>query len=194
MTETVPDRLEELLAAQRALQRRLGYDFLEMSEEEVIRYVTDTYVAATVELVEVLNETTWKPWVTGPRTVNRDALVGEVVDLLHFAFNFLLCVRPDLTPAELAAHVRERYLTKNDVNRRRQDEGYDGVATKCPHCRRALDDVGVTRILDALGVAVMCKGCGNRARTNPPTTVDDVHTLPRVDGTVATIPVGPPGW
>ena len=42
-----------------------------------------------------------------------------------------------------AQMVKEMYDAKHEKNAKRQEEGYDGVSTKCPGCKRALDDNAV---------------------------------------------------
>src|SRR5699024_2995899 len=36
--------------------------------------------------------------------------------------------------------LMEMYYAKHKKNQQRQEEGYDGVSSKCGYCRRALDD------------------------------------------------------
>lgn len=93
--------------------------------------------SAVSELVEMSNEIGWKPWATS-RHINREAFISEGVDVLHFVANLLLLA--GCTDEELNAG----YVAKMEKNRRRQLEGYDGVSTKCPRCKRALDDDAVT--------------------------------------------------
>lgn len=140
------DRLIELFELQHDLQTETyGYNFQQMTPVERVQYVKDMKLALEAELQEVLDETTWKPWVhvplRGSRWVNRDAYVGELVDVLHFFINMLLVLGDD--PKELAIEVADRYLRKHDINRQRQENGYDGVSMKCHSCGRALDDPGV---------------------------------------------------
>lgn len=91
-----------------------------------------------MELSEFMQEVGWKPWATPRGWVNRDAAVGELVDVAHFLAN-LLCAL-DVTDAEW----QHAYRTKQEVNRQRQRSGtYDGVSGKCYACRRAYDDPSV---------------------------------------------------
>ena len=69
--------------------------------------------------------------------MNEDAAKGELVDVFHFFMN--LCMVAHMGPEELM----QRYIEKRNVNAKRQEEGYDGVSTKCPECKRALDDPAV---------------------------------------------------
>lgn len=89
------------------------------------------------EMVEMETETGWKPWAKG-RFVNLEAARGEWIDMLHFILNGALLL--GLNDAE---EILSRYLKKHDKNTKRQEDGYDGVSTKCPGCKRALDDDAV---------------------------------------------------
>lgn len=137
------DRFIELFELQHNLQTETyGFNFQQMLASDRIQYVKDMKLALEAELQEALNETQWRPW-TKPRGswVNRDAYIGEMVDVLHFFINMLLVLGDD--PKNLAIEVANRYLRKHDVNKQRQVDGYDGVSTKCPRCKRALDDPAV---------------------------------------------------
>ena len=114
-----------------------GVDPDDLSDEERIEFIKNMVLAATDELHEALNEVGWKPWASS-RHINRDAYVGELIDVMHFLVNLFLAV------GATADEVETRYQMKADKNARRQLEGYDGVANKCPDCRRAYDDIGVT--------------------------------------------------
>jgi len=124
------------LASTRALQAEyFNREFPITDPDELADYVTENHSAAVVELSEFMQEVGWKPWATPRGWVNRDAAVGELVDVAHFLAN-LLCVL-DVTDTEWET----RYRTKQEVNRNRMRSGtYDGVSGKCPNCGRAYDD------------------------------------------------------
>lgn len=130
------------------LQERLqtetyGHNFQCMTAQDRIGYIKDMKLALESELQEALDETAWKPWARHPdRWVNRDAYVGELVDVFHFLMNMLLVLGD--TPEDLATEVFTRYCLKNKINDQRQRDGYDGVSTKCAGCTRALDDPAVS--------------------------------------------------
>ena len=105
--------------------------------DERIQFIKDMTMALSAELQEMLDEVGWKPWATS-RHVNEEAMQGELVDIFHFFMN--LCMAANLTPDMLF----EKYQAKRAKNIARQEEGYDGITGKCPHCRRALDDDAVT--------------------------------------------------
>lgn len=147
------DRLSEIFARQLRLQQVInGYDLDEQDDETRIRNIKENVLACTDELHEALNEVGWKQWATS-RHINEDAFKKELIDAAHFLINLLL--HAGVTADEFFT----LYLTKNKRNFERQAEGYDGVSTKCPHCTRALDDVGITqsRILGEL--AFECGAC-----------------------------------
>ena len=139
------DRFIELFELQHDLQTNTyGYNFQQMTLIDRIQYVKNMKLALEAELQEALDETQWKPWTNHHATikwVNRDAYVGEMVDVLHFLINMLLVLGDD--PKDLAIEVANRYLRKHDINKQRQVDGYDGVSTKCGGCGRALDDPAV---------------------------------------------------
>lgn len=136
------DRLTDMLTQQLDFQGSLGYDFANATEEERVAYVKEMYVAAVQELGEALNETTWKSWTTAPAHVSTEAFISELVDAWHFIMNMLLIALPAASPDEVALTFKVMYDGKMAINRRRQQEGYDGK-NKCPTCRRALDDPAV---------------------------------------------------
>jgi hypothetical protein len=147
------DRLAEIFARQLRLQQVIsGYDLNEQDDQTRIDNIKENVLACTDELHEALNEVGWKRWATSSH-INEDALKKELIDAAHFLFNLML--HAGMTSDEFF----EMYVTKNKRNFERQAEGYDGVSTKCPHCARALDDVGIGqgRILNEL--VFTCGGC-----------------------------------
>jgi dimeric dUTPase (all-alpha-NTP-PPase superfamily) len=153
------DRLEEIFTRQQVLQEktyRAPLGFMAQSPDVQAEYVRTSVLAATAELHEALNEVGWKPWAT-ERFYNTDNVISECVDAFHFVINIMLA--SGVSAKDLADRFHEKYVEKNERNATRQKEGYDGVSSKCPHCSRALDDVGVNqgRILDEL--VFVCGGC-----------------------------------
>jgi hypothetical protein len=102
--------------------------------DERTEYVRWNTLAAIDELMEALHEISWKPWQTADY-FNREAFVGELIDVMHFIGNML--VTAGVTGEELS----QRYHSKQQRNRYRQEVGYDGVEGKCPTCRRSFDDI-----------------------------------------------------
>lgn len=133
------DRLGEMFELQGDLQRKAyGAHPADIeSDEEKIQFIKDMHTAIGSELQEMLDEIGWKPWATS-KHINIEAGQGELVDAFHFFMN--LCMAFGMTPEILF----EKYKAKRLKNIKRQEDGYDGVATKCPGCGRALDDDAVT--------------------------------------------------
>jgi len=160
----VPDRLATMIALQRSLQEThmlRGNTFADMTTLERVHYVRDMYVAATQELGEVLDETTWKSWSVAQPAIHDDHLFGEVIDVWHIVMNLFLVARPNATSDEIAAEIYRAYQRKRQINVERQVNGYAGDG-KCPLCTRALDDVGFVPDLEADPAGqdmMMCLGC-----------------------------------
>lgn len=109
--------------------------------EGIIKMMQWNDKALLHELVEMESETGWKPWAKGA-FVNLEAARGEWIDMLHFMLNGALLL--GLNEEE----IKKRYDAKHKKNATRQEEGYDGVTTKCPGCKRALDDEAVKCIVE----------------------------------------------
>jgi len=105
-----------------------------LKEDERAEFIRWNVLAAEDELHEALNEVGWKPWATD-RYFNRDAFVGELIDVMHFIANLL--VTAGVTGDELS----QRYHSKQQRNRYRQEIGYTGTDGKCPTCRRDFEDL-----------------------------------------------------
>lgn len=128
----------------RLFERATISDVSEPSRQALIDFMQWNDKALLHEMVEMESETGWKPWAKG-RFVNLEAARGEWIDMLHFMLNGAL-----LLGLDNADDILDRYLRKHQKNTKRQEDGYDGVSTKCPGCKRALDDEAVEcRIVDA---------------------------------------------
>lgn len=126
---------DAMMEMQRALQRKInGYDLEDQSDTLRVHNIMINVVALTSELHEALAETSWKPWAKGESFVRDDQFRAELIDAFHFMMNLFL--HAGMT----ADDVWVGYAAKHGVNLKRQDDGYDGVSTKCPQCKRALDD------------------------------------------------------
>jgi dimeric dUTPase (all-alpha-NTP-PPase superfamily) len=129
--------LQFILDSQRALQKKyFNTDITLLSDEQRSQYIRDMSLALTDEMHEALNETGWKPWATS-RHFNREAFLGEMIDVLHFWCNLVLL--SNATEHEIV----EMYSAKAARNAKRQLAGYDGVKDKCISCGRAFDDSAV---------------------------------------------------
>lgn len=106
----------------------------------IIEYLRWNMLAIDDELAEVRKEISWKPWQHDDPYVNREAVIKECVDILHFVANIICAVGG--TDQQLDSY----YVNKMEVNKQRQIKGYkvksDGV--KCSKCTRALDDFDVS--------------------------------------------------
>ena len=128
------DSLKAAFSAQLQLQiQSYGKNPQILSDEDRIEFIRWNVLALEDELHEALGECGWKPWASS-RHVNTDAFHSEMVDVFHFFIN--LCLATGMS----ADMLLEGYAKKREKNAARQSEGYDGVANKCPKCRRALDD------------------------------------------------------
>lgn len=110
------------------------------SEEDrkaAIDFIHWNITALADEAHELLAEIGWKPWAKS-RHINLEAARGEFIDMMHFMGNLALVLGMDD-----AAEIMRRYHAKHEKNAKRQEDGYDGVSTKCPGCKRALDDEAV---------------------------------------------------
>lgn len=137
---------DEWLLSTRVLQRQsFGRDPATLEGADLAEYVRWNQLAAVDELMEALHEVDWKPWtVTNDGFRNRDAFVGELVDVMHFVANLL--VAANCSDAELS----EKYQAKQQKNRERMaSKSYDG-RNKCMLCHRAFDDPAVTCYPDPL--------------------------------------------
>jgi hypothetical protein len=91
-------------------------------------------LALIFEVAEASHELSWKSWATRPY-LNREAYIGEIVDVLHFAGNILVMV--DCTDTEL----EEAYYEKMERNRNRMKSGVYTGTDKCPSCKRDWGDI-----------------------------------------------------
>jgi len=131
--------LAGMFEVQALMQARLGHDLEDMDDETRVEYVKTMILSIQDELMEALHETHWKPWATGAKKIkDNDKFGGELVDILHFVINLFLVNGWD------AEDVFTAFWAKNNVNWKRQQDGYDAHSTKCANqlCRRALDEPG----------------------------------------------------
>jgi hypothetical protein len=149
LSEQTPDRLAIMLDMQDDLERlTTGHSFRALVEEDEgdeipedgtrslrITQFKEMVMAGWREGVEQLDEIGSKPWATSEHW-NGEAVKKELVDEWHFFM--AKCLLAGLTAEELF----RMYWEKWKVNVARQRDGYDGVTTKCPKCKRALDDSG----------------------------------------------------
>lgn len=135
---TLDPRLTRMLEMQRKLQLMYnkGKAIEDFTPEERMAAIRENVLACTDELHEAMDETGWKPWATSNH-INVEAFHSEMVDAWHFFMNLML--HSGMTSDDLY----QGYVKKNAINIKRQADGYDGVSTKCPACKRAYDDEAV---------------------------------------------------
>lgn len=130
-----------------------GQKFEDFTQEDLEQWVRTNVLAAEDELHEALGEISWKPWASA-KYFNREAYLGEIVDVLHFVGNLL--AGAGITDEELNA----AYLEKMQRNRQRQTKGYTGV-DKCAGCKRAVDDIiahgGTVAAVDGQSICEECE-------------------------------------
>jgi hypothetical protein len=160
MTAELPcgDRLEKVFQRQERLQgESFGHSLRELTHEQQMDYIRWNVLALEDELHEALAEVPWKPWSSGDASgIDQGRYFKELVDAFHFFMNLWLVFVP---AEEAAALLYEMYSEKSDLNAKRQAEGYDGVSTKCPACRRALDEPEAIQFVPSVNVH-RCKACG----------------------------------
>lgn len=144
-----PGLLQQMLDQQKDLQKVMDSRAFSPDPQTLCEYFKDMAFADIAETMEMLDETGWKPW-TSKWYINRDAAVAEWIDKWHFMMNIANVLR--LTETEIV----HRYEQKAAINRARVAEGYDGVSTKCPGCKRALDDPATQCAKSTQGGYVWC--------------------------------------
>ena len=147
---------EGRLRKTRDLQKNVYFiDFDEMAGDDprrirkLVEYMRWNMLAIDDELAEMRQAISWKPWQHDEPYADREEIIKEAVDVLHFVANIIVA-------AGGTDEVLDRlYLEKMEKNKKRQIEGYkvktSGV--KCSLCYRAIDDVGVGKQPD------MCSKC-----------------------------------
>lgn len=134
------DRLAIMLNQQRQLQLSmppLNRDPATLEGEERVQFFKDMKLALDAELQEMMDELSWKPWASA-EFFNEEAIKSEIIDAWHFLMNLWLAA------GGTDGQFFNMYMKKREKNLARQVEGYDGVSTKCPLCKRALDDEHVS--------------------------------------------------
>jgi dimeric dUTPase (all-alpha-NTP-PPase superfamily) len=117
MSEFTQDKFAELFRMQQSLNERIGVHTKGMSEEEQTRWVLNYTRAMLQEIAELTDSVPWKWWAKYQKFDAQNARV-EVVDLFHFLISLaqVLGMSSD--------DVFAAYVKKNEVNFKRQEEGY----------------------------------------------------------------------
>ncbi len=113
----IPNWLEETEILQ---VESFGFDFedLRQNPDELADYLAMMHLAAIDELSESLAEVAWKPWSKKRGEYNKERVVDELVDVLHFVGN--IAVALEISDDE----VKESYQNKMRINRERMATNY----------------------------------------------------------------------
>ena len=117
MSSPQPDQLRELFRMQQALNERIGVQTANLSDEEKTRWVLNYCRAMTQEIAELTDSVPWKWWAKYQKFDEQNARV-EGVDLFHFLISLAQVLGMS------ADDVFQAYVRKNEVNFKRQDNGY----------------------------------------------------------------------
>ena len=112
-----PDQLRELFRLQRALNERIGVRTEGMTTEDKTKWLLNYCRAMSQEIAELTDSVPWKWWAKYQKFDDQNARV-EVVDLFHFLISLAQVL------GMTADDVFQAYVRKNEVNFRRQDNGY----------------------------------------------------------------------
>lgn len=112
-----PDQLRELFRMQEALNRRIGVNTADMDEAQKTEWVLNYCRAMGQEIAELTDSVPWKWWAKYQKFDEQNARV-EVVDLFHFLISLAQVLGMS------ADDVFAAYLKKNEVNLKRQEDGY----------------------------------------------------------------------
>ncbi len=102
---------------QEALNARIGVHTAGMSEEEQAKWLLNYSRAMSQEMAELIDSVPWKWWAKYQKFDAQNARV-EVVDMFHFLISMAQVLGMS------AEDVFTAYVKKNEVNFKRQKEGY----------------------------------------------------------------------
>ncbi len=111
------DMLEQIFEMQTQLNRRIGVDTSNMSEEEQQTWLLNYCRAMSQEIAELTDCVPWKWWARYQKFDRQNARV-EIVDLLHFLVSAAQVLGLS------ARDMHDAYMAKNKVNFQRQESGY----------------------------------------------------------------------
>jgi len=112
----------------------------------LVEYMRWNMLAVDDELAEMRQAISWKPWQHDAPYADREEILKEAVDVLHFIANMIVAAGG--TDEEL----NKLYMQKMEKNKKRQLEGYKVKAegVKCNQCSRALDDFDVEQCRESV--------------------------------------------
>jgi hypothetical protein len=131
----------------------INYEEMEGDKPQNIRklveYMRWNMLAIDDELAEMRQAISWKPWQHDAPYADREEIVKEAVDVLHFVANIIVAA------GGTDEMLDKFYIEKMERNKERQLKGYKikDQGVKCELCTRAIDDVGRSRS------AGICKKC-----------------------------------
>ncbi|MEI6520882.1 MAG: dUTPase [bacterium] len=111
------DKLAELFEMQQKLNQRIGVDTTDMTEEDRVKWVLNYCRAMNQEIAELTDSVPWKWWAKYQKFDEQNCRV-EVIDLFHFLISMAQ------TLGMTADDVYQAYVKKNEVNHKRQEDGY----------------------------------------------------------------------
>ena len=111
------DMLTHIFEMQTQLNRRIGVDCANMTEEDQQKWLLNYCRAMSQEIAELTDSVPWKWWAKYQTFDKQNARI-EVVDLFHFLISLAQVLGMS------AEDVYKMYLAKNKVNFQRQDSGY----------------------------------------------------------------------
>lgn len=111
------DKLDQIFELQKELNRYLGYDLQNLSDDQKITWILNLTLALNQETGELIDTTPWK-WWKKHQTLDLANSKKELIDILHFVISLALTL--GMTPEELF----QMYLEKNQVNHTRKDNNY----------------------------------------------------------------------
>ncbi len=113
-----PNRFSQWLKLNRQSQEVVyDYDFNSMTTKELAEYLFWNVFAIQQEAAELAVEFSWKPWAVDEPFVNRERIIAEGVDILHFVGNIFSGMQ--VTDDEL----NRAYEEKAQLNRKRKASG-----------------------------------------------------------------------
>jgi dimeric dUTPase (all-alpha-NTP-PPase superfamily) len=112
-----PDQLKEIFRMQDELNRRIGVNTSNLSDEEKAKWVLNYTRAMSQEIAELIDSVPWKWWAKYQKFDEQNAKV-EVIDLFHFLISMAQVL------GMTADDVFNAYVKKNAVNHQRQEKGY----------------------------------------------------------------------
>ena len=111
------DKLENIFELQEQLNKRIGVDMRDLSDDDRAKWILNYVRAMQQELAELTDSVPWKWWAKYQDFDKQNAKV-EIVDLFHFLISLAQVMGMN------ANDIHEAYLKKNKVNHERQESGY----------------------------------------------------------------------